>query len=71
MRWAPVMKRSTVFSAVLVATCLFVGAMLKVEAARYSADRGLVRSGAAAAQAADDCGPTGYWAAWAAAAAAD
>jgi len=63
------MKRSTVFSAVLVATCLFVGCMLKVEAARYSADRGLVRGGAA--QAADDCGPTGYWAAWAAAAAAD
>ena len=71
MRWVPDMKRSTVFSAVLVATCLFVGCMLKVEAARYSADRGLVRAGAAGAQSDDGCAPSGYWAAWAAAAAAD
>jgi len=57
------MKRTLVFSVVVLVASLFVGTALKVQAATPSAPAGAV----AAAPAADASSP-GYWTAWAEAA---
>lgn len=57
------MKRTLVFSAVVLVASLFVGTALKVQAATASTSA----AESAAAQSADAASP-GYWAAWAEAA---
>jgi hypothetical protein len=65
------MNRSLVFSVALFAGCLFVGTVLKAQAAAYSLDRGAGRPVATMVQADDGCGESGEdWALFAAASSA-